>query len=219
MYPNHEIYSKPDDFELSESFEMDEDKQKLAHKNIDGPYWQQVKPGLCLKGLCHNIHCSAYKSTIAVNIKTPVIYKFDLSKKLYSFCPLCGEFVEPVVVTISCGNIEWRSLAIEQTNENETKVVKTEWIIGDENKDFVISEMANKQIVIETKSRFNSLTKEFKCKRCLSHHLPIHNNNNNMKNNKSNKNIQGDNFKICRHDFYDRFVSSNFSNDLDFEPK
>ena len=160
-------------------------RPSISEWNIDVPVWRLTTPGLCLQGVCKNLQCVACEQMVVVNLGAPFILKLNSLNKPFICCPMCKQSVRPELIGVN--NTEWRYISSIETPDRPC-CVKSDWnIVGN-----ILHQLNNldKNLVIETRTRSDSLTREFKCAKCLSAHPQIKENGNG---------------EICRHEFYDKY--------------
>ncbi len=124
-----------------------------------------------------------------MNLATPTIYRFGADYDERTCCPICKNFVEPK--SLCFNNCEWRFIAIKKDEKGELIRIKSEWKFANHTNFHHLNEddlLEWDSLVFETKDRHDYLTNKIKCKKCLSFHEPITNDD------------TEDN--ICRHEFY-----------------
>jgi hypothetical protein len=87
-----------------------------------------ARPGICLEGKCCNIECKAFDSNVIVpiglNQKINIVCDINENN---SKCPLCNQYIEPILFGFN--NCYWRWSGIKQEQNGQAPIVYslTEW--------------------------------------------------------------------------------------------
>jgi hypothetical protein len=115
-----------------------------------------AKLGLCLEGKCRNVNCKVFDTNVIVpiglNQKIDIVS--DINKQ-NSKCPLCQEYIEPILFGFN--NCDWRWSGIKQLQTGQTplKCPQTEWKRADNAYHYFEQDLTSniiwRQLIIETR--------------------------------------------------------------------